>query len=172
MINAFIIVAHTADGFIAPGSKDGQATPSTVWTSGADKKHFIELTKKAGVIIMGLNTYHTIGKPLPKRLNIVYAPAGTAPIEGVEMTDKAPAELLAGLEKRGFTEAAICGGSTIYTMFAKAGLVDRIYITVEPKLFGKGMTIFNDSLDFNLSLTNVTRPSDDVLMLEYKIKRN
>lgn len=171
MIKPFIIVAHTADGFIAPGSQSGQSVPSTTWTSGADKKIFVELTKKAGVMIMGLKTYETIGKPLKDRVNIVYAPEGTPAIAGIELTSKPPLELLADLERRGFSEVAICGGSTIYTMFLKSGAVDTIYITIEPKLFGKGMTIFNEEVNIDLNLISVKNLSDNVLMLEYKIKK-
>jgi dihydrofolate reductase len=168
-MKSFIIAAHTADGYIAPASSDGQAMPSTVWTSGADKKKFVELTKKAGVIIMGLTTYGTIGKPLPNRLNVVYAPKGTPPIPGVMMTDLPPRELLAELSRQGHQEAAICGGSTIYTMFMEAGVVDRIYLTVEPKVFGKGLTLFNKPVTRDLSLTSVEKLADNVLFLEYKV---
>lgn len=169
MISAFIIVAQTADGFIAPFSKEGQGAPSTVWTSGADKKKFVELTKKAGVIIMGLNTYRTIGRSLPNRLNIVYAPKGTPEIPGVELTDKSPQDLLIDLEARGFKEVAICGGSTIYSMFMEAKVVDKIYITVEPKIFGAGLSLFNKPIDSNLKLLSVEKLSEDVLFLEYKV---
>ena len=178
MIKTFIIVAHTADGFIAPASKEGQAVPSTVWTSGADRKKFVELTKRAGVMIMGLTTFKTIGKPLPNRLNIVYAPkeiadkekANFADSTNLEFTNKSPKDLLVDLEARGFKEVAICGGSTIYTMFMQAGLVDTIYMTVEPKLFGSGMSVFNKPLDINLNLISTERLTDDVLFLEYRVK--
>ncbi len=179
MIKAFIIVAHTADGFIAPASADGQSIPSTVWTSGADKKKFIQLTKTAGVMVMGLNTFKTIGKPLKDRLNIVYAPKDIADKEklnypdstNLEFTEKSPKDLIVELENRGFKEIAICGGSTIYTMFMEAGLVDTIYITVEPHLFGNGMTIFNKPLNIKLKLASFEKLSDDVLFLEYKVIR-
>jgi dihydrofolate reductase len=169
-MHTFIIVAHTADGFIAPTSIEGQSQPSTVWTSGADKKKFVELTKKAGVIVMGLTTYKTIGRPLPNRLNVVYAPKGTPEIPGVMLTDLPPQELLNELSKLGHKEVAICGGSTIYTMFIQSGLVNKIYITVEPKLFGQGLTIFNKPIDINLKLVSVEKLSDDVLFLEYDLQ--
>jgi dihydrofolate reductase len=170
MIKTFIIVAHTADGFIAPTDPAGKAMPSTVWTSGADKKKFVELTKKAGAIIMGLTTFNTIGKALPGRLNVVYAPKYTPPIEGVMMTDLSPKDLLQELENKGHKEVAICGGSTIYTMFMQSGLVNKIYITIEPKLFGQGMTVFNKPLSADLKLVSVEKLSDDVLFLEYDVK--
>ncbi len=164
-MKTFIIAAQTADGLIAKDPKE----PSTNWTSGADKKIFVELTKKAGVIVMGLNTYNTIGKPLPKRLNVVYAPADTKPIEGVELTQKTPVELLKDLENRGFSEVAICGGTTIYTMFLEAGLVDEIYLTIEPKIFGAGLRILNKSVEKDLKLKDVIRLNEDVVMLQYTI---
>ncbi len=168
-MNTFIIVAHTADGFIAPIDIGGQAKPSTVWTSGADKKKFVELTKKAGVIVMGLTTYKTIGRPLPGRLNVVYAPKDTPPIEGVMMTELAPEALIKELASKGYKEVAICGGSTIYTMFMQSGLVNKIYITVEPKLFGQGLTIFNKPIDKDTKLISVEKLSDDVIFLEYEV---
>ena len=134
MIKTFIITAMTADGKIARN-----AGHAATWTSKEDKKFFVERTKEAGVMIMGANTYETIGKPMPGRLNIVYS---KKQYEGVETTTLEPKALLSDLEKRGFKEVAICGGSTIYTMFMKAGLVQTIYVTVEPLLFGEGMGIF------------------------------
>lgn len=164
-MKSFIITAITLDGFIA----EETAQVSTAWTSGADKKHFVELTKRAGVMIMGLTTFNTIGKPLPNRLNIVYAPLGTPQIAGVEMTDKSPKDLLTDLEKRGYSEVAICGGSSIYTMFMEAGLVDTIYATIEPRVFGSGVKLFNRSINKKMNLVNTTRLSEDVIMLEYRL---
>lgn len=164
-MKVFIIVATTADGYIA--RDPGQV--STSWTSGADKKHFVEKTKSAGVIVMGLNTYMTIGRPLPGRLNIVYAPLGTPQIEGVEMTNKDPLELVSDLEKRGFKELAVCGGAGIYTLFLKAGLVDTIYQTVEPIMFGSGIKFINESLNVKLKLADLKKLSDDVILLEWQL---
>ena len=69
MIKCFIVAALTADGFLA---KDKNQV-STSWNSSDDKKHFIELTKRAGVVVMGSTTFETFNKPLKDRLNIVYS---------------------------------------------------------------------------------------------------
>ncbi len=160
-MKTFLIVAMTADGKIAK-HKDHLAS----WTSKEDKKFFVERTKTAGVLIMGQTTYETIGKPMPGRLNIVYS---RKEIPGVETTRLEPRVLLESLEKRGYSEVAICGGSTIYTMFMKAKLVDTLYITVEPLLFGEGLSIFNEPLDVTLQLVSSKNLSDNVLLLEYKV---
>lgn len=164
MIKAFIIAAVTADGFIA---KDAQHSPFN-WTSKADKKRFIELTKRAGVVVMGSATYKTIGRPLKERVNIVYTKSQT--FEGAETTQDRPLDLLKKLEERGFKEVAICGGSQIYGMFMKAGVVDTVYLTVEPLFFGKGITLFNEDLRYNLKLkSSQTSESTGALLLEYSV---
>jgi dihydrofolate reductase len=138
------------------------------WSSKADKKRFVELTKKAGVVVMGASTYKTIGQPLKERVNIVYSKNHS--FEGIEMTQKSPIDLVNDLESRGFKEVAICGGSRIYTMFMKANIVDTVYLTIEPIFFGKGISIFNDDLHYSLILQNsqVSELSGTILA-EYKV---
>lgn len=162
MIKCFIIAAMTADGFIA---KDPHHP--ALWTSKDDKKRFVEITKRAGVVVMGLNTYRTLHRPLKERVNIVYSAEG--PIEGAEVTTKTPVELLKDLEARGFKEVAICGGSTIYTMFMKAKVVDKLYLTLEPIFFGSGMKLFNDDLLFHLKLQGAVQGDTGSLLVEYDV---
>ena len=165
-MNVFIIAVISADGFIAERTDQ----ISTSWTTKEDRRFFSERTKEAGVIVLGYTTYKTIGKPLPDRLNIVYST--TADIEGVEVTQKDPAQLLKDLEARGFKEVAICGGSQVYTMFMKAGLVDKLYLTIEPVLFGDGIKLFRDSLNVNLELVAMRKLGDSTMLLEYNIKKS
>jgi len=164
MIKVFIIAATSADGFIA---KDSQHSPM-YWSSKADKKRFVELTKRAGVVVMGSSTYKTIGQPLKERVNIVYSKNQS--FDGVEMTQDSPLDLIKKLEERGFKEVAICGGTHVYTMFMKANIVDTVYLTVEPVLFGKGMTIFNEDLHYSLKLvSSQASESSGSLLMEYKV---
>ena len=166
-MNCFIIAVLSADGYIARDS----SAPSTAWTGKADKKRFVEITKRAGVVVMGQNTWKTFGgRALKDRLNIVYSPEPIPDLPpGVEITAKSPADLLAELEKRGFKEVAICGGSQIYTMFMKSGLVNKLYLTVEPVIFGDGIRLFKESLDYKLKLENSTQTEDGALLLEYAV---
>jgi len=151
----------TADGYIAKEVKH-----AAFWTSKEDKKRFVELTKQAGVVIMGLNTFHTLPRPLKERINIVYSPDK---IEGIETTAKEPKELLDELDGRGIKEVAICGGSQIYTMFMKAGVVDRLYLTIEPLIFGNGLRLFREDMHYHLELKSVVQAEHGALLLEYKV---
>lgn len=159
----FIIAVLTVDGLIAESADQ----ISTDWTSKEDKNFFSERTKQAGVVVFGHNTYKTIGRPLPERLNIVYSQDN---IEGVEVTQKEPGDLLRDLESRGYKEVAICGGSTIYTMFMEAGLVDKLYLTIEAVVFGSGMTIFNKKLIAKkLKLVSMQKLGEETVLLEYDV---
>ena len=169
-MKAFIIAAITTDGFIAKDENH-----AAMWTSKEDKKRFVELTKRAGVIVMGSRTFRTLPRPLRERINIIYtkSPEFIEKIknqENVEVTQDDPKILLEKLSARGFKEVAICGGSQIYTAFLKAHAVNSIYLTIEPIIFGKGITIFNQTLD-NIHLELVSRETNETgsILLEYKV---
>ena len=166
-MNCFIIAALSADGYIA---KDASA-PSTAWTSAEDKKRFVELTTRAGVVVMGQNTWKTLGgRALKRRLNVIYSLERLPDMPpDVEIASKTPAELLAELAVRGFKEVAICGGSQIYTMFMKSGLVNKLYLTIEPVIFGDGVRLFKEAMDLRLKLADSTSTESGTLFLEYSV---
>jgi len=163
-------MAITLDGLVAK-----HTTHAATWTSKADKKVFIEETKKAGAIIMGQTTYDTIGKPLPGRLNVVMniTPDTSQNIPGtLEFTNTQPPELLKQLEERGYTSVIIGGGPTINGLFLKQGLIDEILLTIEPKIFGEGLNLFRGAdVNLDLQLLEVNRLSDDVIQVRYSIKK-
>lgn len=166
MIKTFIIAAQSLDGFIGPI----EHTNSMSWTSGADKEFFKTRTKEAGVIIMGRTTFDTIGKALLNRKTIVYS-SKTIEAEGVETTSLSPQDLLNQLEQEGYSEVAICGGTSIYSMFLNSGLVSKLYITLEPVLFGEGIPLFKDIPQTKLSLLSSTALDKNALLLEYQITK-
>lgn len=166
-MSVFMIAAMSADGLIAPSK--GVNESSTSWTSKADTEMFKQRTKEAGVVVMGRTTYMTIGRPLQGRLNVVYS---NEVIEGVEITTMEPVNLISDLRSRGYDDIAIIGGASIYSQFIKAGVIDKIYLTVEPILFGQGVPMFDSPLDVRLRLLASHRIGDDSLFLEYEVIRS
>lgn len=116
---------------------------------------------------MGSTTYKTFNKPLKDRLNIIYSRSGN--FEGCETTMDEPVVLLKKLEERGFNEVAICGGSEIYTMFLQSELIETIYLTIEPVVFGEGIKLFNKKIDKKLTLANFERTESGTIFLEYRV---
>jgi len=169
-----IIVATSKDGFIA---RDKDKDPSTAWTSREDKKRFVELSKRIGTIILGLNTFNTFPrdehgnpKPLKGRHHIIYADIDIHPQPDVEVTTEKPDLLLKKLTDRGIKEVAIAGGASIYQMFLDADLVDKIYLTVEPIEFGQGIPFFKENIEEKFKLVKEEKVGNGTMFREYERK--
>lgn len=170
-MHVFLIAALTADGYIAREA----AQVSTKWTSKEDAQFFGERTKQAGVCIMGSTTFDTINRPLPGRTSIVYSKNSQKYEQWgdqVRATTLPPAQLLAQLQADGKQEVAICGGTSIYTQFMQAGLVERLYLTIEPVIFGSGLRLFADTLNTELKLVKTHQLSPQTIVQEYVVTRH
>lgn len=167
-MEVILLMASTVDGKIARDSSQ-----FVNWTGKADKKYFVEQTKKAGVMIMGSKTYDTIGKPLPGRLNIVMTrdKSRQSDQDNLIFTDLSPAKILEDLEIRGYTSAALVGGATVNALFARDNLITQVHLTLVPRLFGSGLSIFAPPLDLDIGLT--FKSSQDIgeghLLLIYRV---
>lgn len=165
MIPVTLIMAITADGKIA---KDKSQLAD--WTSKEDKKLFIEVSKDFGVIMMGENTFNTFPKPLPGRLNVVFSQTGGEDIEeSLKWVKGEPEIVLAELEKAGYTKALLGGGAFLNTLFLKKKLINEIILTIEPKIFGHGLSLFTEICETKLSLIDCRKLNDNTLMLKYKV---
>nr|AIA13155.1 RibD C-terminal domain protein [uncultured bacterium]AIA13342.1 RibD C-terminal domain protein [uncultured bacterium] len=162
-----LVAAITADGFIGR-SADHLAD----WTGKSDKKLFVEVTRQAGTMVMGSRTFATIGRALPGRRTIVYTSRpGAITAEGVETTAEAPADLVKRLQHEGTEGLAVVGGASIYGQFMAAGVVDEIYLTVAPLVFGSGVPLFGQTLDARLELLESTKLDDNTILLHYRVAR-
>lgn len=168
-MKVILLMAITLDGKIAQSSDH---FPD--WTGKADKKYFMERTKQAGCLIMGRTTYDTIGRPLPGRKNVIMtrSPRGSAHDTSVlEFTSQPPAILLQQLEKEGFKEVILAGGAQINTLFAKAGLIDEIILTISPLVFGSGLSLFNEAVELSLELEELTTLDENLVLVRYQVAK-
>lgn len=165
-MKVFLIAALTADGFIGRN-----ASHLADWTSPEDKKLFVKLTKEAGVLVMGSRTFATIGRALPGRKIFVYTskPEAFAAVDGVEATNEDPAALVARLQTDGTSGLAICGGASIYSLFMQSGVVDELYLTIEPVLFGTGVPLFGNEMETELALLDTRQLNDNTVLLHYSV---
>ncbi len=161
-----IVAAMTADGFIGH-----HGDHFVDWTGPEDVKLFVKLTKEAGVVVMGSRTLESVqkaGRRLPGRRLIIYT---TRPDEvageRVETTSEDPAALVKRLKSEGANGIAVCGGTSIYDQFMKAGVVDELRLSITPKLFGNGVPLFSKKLHQNLELQSADVLSDGSVALHY-----
>ena len=99
-----------------------------LWHLPADLKHFRVITS-GHTIIMGRKTFDSVGKPLPKRRNIVITRQDIR-IEGCEVV-KSIDDAFALCQ--GEDEVFIGGGAEIYRQ--AMGKTDRIYLTIVHQAF-------------------------------------
>jgi dihydrofolate reductase len=161
-----LLMALTLDGKIAKGPDH---YPD--WTGKEDKKLFAKISKKAGVVLMGSKTFDTFDSPLPKRKNIVLTRNKNRISEWDNLiyTDKKPAEILKELEKEGYSSVILAGGAVINSLFARDKLIDEIIVTVSPKIFGYGISLFTENISMDLELKDAERVGTDLVCLKYKV---
>lgn len=169
-MKVILMAAVTLDGKIARDEAH-----FVDWSSREDKKLYYSTSKRARVMIMGHNTYKTLPAPLPGRLHVVLTTevAGKENLPGVvEFTDRSPEEITAELEARGYTEAMLAGGAQINALFLKSNLVDEIWLTVEPLIFGAGIDLFRGvQFDLRGKLVYMERLNDGgSVHLRYSLK--
>jgi dihydrofolate reductase len=51
----------------------------------------------------------------------------------------------------------------------KSGLVNTLYLTIEPILFGNGMRLFKEDLDIKLELVNSEKKECGTVLTEYRV---
>jgi dihydrofolate reductase len=114
---------------------------SLPWNLKEDMDYFKKITLNK-TVIMGQKTFESIGKPLPKRKNIIltkekdYSPGGCFTAKSIEDSLKTinPEE-----------EVMIIGGASVYKQFLP--LADKMYLTIIDKDFD-GDVFFPD-FDYN-----------------------
>ncbi|MBE3589221.1 MAG: dihydrofolate reductase [Firmicutes bacterium] len=111
-----IVAAVDEDGVIGAGGR-------LPWHLPADLRRFRELTE-GHVVVMGRKTYESIGRPLPRRTNIVLTRNPRYPAPGcLVLTDPADVAPFAARD-----EVFVIGGREIFDLFLP--VADRIHLTV------------------------------------------
>ncbi|MBI3232201.1 MAG: dihydrofolate reductase [Candidatus Doudnabacteria bacterium] len=158
------IAAITLDGKIAKGPKH-----FSNWTSEEDKLFMRALLDKCDVVIVGNNTYKTAIEPLSKRNCIVFSRTENQMNRIYVNPSKTDVKKL--IRKLNYRKVAILGGAQTYTYCLKNKMLDELYLTIEPLVFGKGIDLFSSKkfLDskFKLISSKLLNESGS-LLLHYK----
>ena len=167
-------------------SVDGKTTQGNnknvyVWSSKEDQKHFFSLIQKNNLIVMGRATYEA-SKPVIKlekgklRIVLTRSPnkySNQSVKDQLEFSDESPNKLLKRLLALNYGNILLVGGSTTNGLFLKQNLVDKLYLTIEPKIFGSGKNLVDGQLlNTKLHLISVKKINKaGTLLLKYKIIR-
>jgi dihydrofolate reductase len=169
-MRVLLVAAMTIDGKIARGPHE-----VTDWSSPEDKSMFMRVSQESGVLIMGRNTYETLARPLPGRLHVVLTrrPSSWTAPKQVEFTAAPPADILADLERRGYRTVILAGGAEANRTFVEAGMVDELWLTVEPLAFGTGISLLGEApLSLRLRLIQSEQLNESSLQLRYQVRKD
>ena len=147
------------------------------WSSKEDQEYFKKIWDESEITVLGSGTYNatTIEPTATQHLVVMTrTPSKYAADEidnRLEFTDQSPAQIVAHYESKGLEEMLVAGGAHVATAFLKAGLIDEVWLTVEPKIFGAGSNFVADvPLEVDLELISFEKVNErGTLITKYAV---
>jgi dihydrofolate reductase len=172
-----LIAAQSLDGFI---TRHDETTPA--FTSEADRVYFARALREFDCSVLGGVTYRAQRDfflqhltPTRRRVVLTRDPdrhAADARDGCLEFTSSPPTAVLARLGTAGHRRCALLGGAQIHSLFFAAGLVDELWLTLEPRLFAGGTPLLAQRTDIALQLLGAERlPDSHSLLVKYHVVR-
>lgn len=162
-----LYMATTVNGYVATKEDD------TSWISPEEWSSYASAVKDAGCMIIGHRTYDIITKQ-PEFSELGNVKIIVLSRSGVKLQSKqhsiahSPREALDLLQE--YQNVIVAGGGAANAAFLTEGLVNEIYLDIEPKLFGKGVKLLNESnVDLDLELVGTKKISQNEIQLHYKV---
>jgi dihydrofolate reductase len=158
-------VAASIDGRISLAK---QTKPD--WTSSEDWKFFQQGLSKCDVVVAGRNTYIAAKNNLDKRNTIVLTSRVIRPKvkESVTFVNPKHTKLISLFKN--YKTVGIVGGARVYQTMLTLGLLNELFVTIEPYIFGRGQVMFEGGKHTNnLRLVKVKKlNSRGTLLLKYE----
>ncbi len=155
---AIIGIVAIAENFAI--GKDGNLP----WHYAADLKFFKQTTRNH-TVVMGFNTWQSIGKPLPQRLNIVLSKSHDVENQPNVLLLRSRAEVLA-LSKYLNGDLFIIGGAQTYENFADA--IDEWIVTEIPLAIENADTFMPRNFLDDFQVREINKLDDDLSVKIYR----
>ena len=169
------VILYTA---LTPNGLMAKSDGSTDWLSKEDLAHFNAICQKTRAVIFGRKSWDEMNPDwLPFKEGEGMYTVLTRNKSLVSQNPKtifsssSPKEIINRVEKAGYAEVIVAGGGEIYSLFLGSGLVDEIYIDMEPYLFGKGIRFQEAEFELDLELLDVSKLNSQTLQLHYRVKK-
>lgn len=150
------------------------------WSSEGDQKYYSDIWRKSELVVMGSSTFNdNIISPYEGRLVVVMTRNPdhykNKEIPGqIEFSDKNPSGLISYFSGLGYELMTVVGGPQVATSFFKENLIDELWLTIEPKLFGKGQNLIVDEpLELELRLLQCEKINEQgTLITRYAVNKH
>jgi len=172
-MKTILIFVSTLDGKI---TKWGEPNVSS-WSSHQDQDYYKKVLNESRLIVMGSNTFNAdTFKPSADHQLIIMTghPDKYKSLEitgQIEFTNESPVELMARFISKEHKQILVVGGPHIATSFLKEQLIDEVWLTIEPKIFGTGGNFaIGVNLDINLHLIHCEKVNEQgTLITKYSV---
>lgn len=157
----------SVDGYIGQAG-EGRSIPKAILTN------FMQMVGTCGNLIIGRRTY-----------DLMYGENAGALFSGVELMvvstslqtngvqcATSPQSALQHLNQKGFESALIGGGAQLDSAFLSNGLVDELYLNIDPRIANKGIRLtMADGFESDLKLMETTHLGENIVQLHYAVER-
>jgi dihydrofolate reductase len=171
-MKTILIFVSTLDGKI---TKWGEPLVK-LWSSHQDQDYYKKIWNESQLIVMGSNTFNAGSFPSSKPQLIIMTrnpeKYESLKIPGqIEFTNESPVELSDRFKSEGHEQMLVVGGPHVATSFLKDQLIDELWLTFEPKIFGIGGNFATDvKLDINLRLIHCEKVNEQgTLITKYAV---
>ncbi len=158
-----LIFVSTLDGKVI---KWGEPHVSS-WSSHQDQDYYKNVLNESRLIVMGSNTFNAdTFKPSENHQLIIMTrhrdKYKNLEVPGqLEFTSEPPVDLTARFRSKGHKQMLVVGGPHVATSFLKEQLIDELWLTIEPKIFGTGGNFATDvNLDISLRLLHFEKVNE------------
>lgn len=142
------------------------------WTSKEDWRFLQKSLARVDAVIVGRNTYQTVVVRLRKRNTFVLSSRVKKTRRIGTVTFVNPARVNFVELFKDYKTVAVLGGGMVYGFMLEEGLLDEIFVTIEPLIFGRGKAMFvNGPRTAHLNLLSVKKLNRaGTILLHYQIK--
>ncbi len=171
-MKTILIFVSTLDGKV---TKWGEPHVK-LWSSHQDQDYYKKTWNESQLIVMGSNTFNAGSFPSMKHQVIVMTGypekyKNLKKSESIEFTSESPAKLTDRFKSKGYEQMLVVGGPHVATSFLKDQLIDEVWLTLEPRIFGTGGNFATDiKLDINLRLLHCEKVNEQgTLITKYTV---
>lgn len=171
-MKAILYMAITVNGIIA---KDDD---SSAFITDTEVEGYVNVVKKASALVVGRRTYEILStqpefeefrKAGVKIVAVSHANTLTLkdPSHAIAHSPQEAVDLL-----KEYEEVVVAGGAKLNASFMVEGLIDEMYLDVEPTVLGKGIPLFNgNDFEKNLTLLGQKMLSENEIQLHYRVEK-
>jgi dihydrofolate reductase len=148
-----------------------------LWSSHQDQDYYKKVWNESRLIVMGSATFNAdTFNPSPDHQIMVMTGHPdrykNAMVPGqIEFTNETPIELVDRFINKGHQQMLVVGGPHVATSFLKEQLIDELWLTIEPRIFGTGQNFATDAkLDIDTRLIQIEKVNDQgTLITKYAV---